>query len=98
MQGKRIWSRSLLGMLLAFTVLLSSGGSLAGAQDVAPRLIPDRIISIPISDGVKLAAAVYLPPNAHGKYPVLLAASALNSVAPLARRGGSSHGWPRRCR
>jgi putative CocE/NonD family hydrolase len=77
MLGKRNGrSRSLLGMLLAFTVLLSSGGSLAGAQDVAPRLIPDKIISIPMSDGVKIAAAVYLPPNAHGKYPVLLAASA----------------------
>src|ERR1700743_1601529 len=77
MLGKRIGrARSPLGMLLAFSVLLSSGGSLAGAQDVAPRLIPDKIISIPMSDGVKLAAALYLPENAHGKYPVLLAASA----------------------
>ena len=77
MLGRRkAWSRLLVGAWLATVVLLSSGGNFAGAQDATPRLTPDRIVSIPMSDGVKIAAALYLPPNAHGRYPVLLAASA----------------------
>jgi predicted acyl esterase len=37
-------------------------------------LAPSRILSIPMSDGVKIAAALFLPPGRE-KYPVLLAAS-----------------------
>jgi len=70
-RGSRFFARLLLAGML-----LSSGGSLAGAQDAGPRLTPDRIVSIPMSDGVKIAAALYLPPHAHGRYPVLLASSA----------------------
>lgn len=76
MQGRRSnWSRRLRGALAA-VVLLTSGATFARAQDGTPRLTPDRIVTIPMSDGVKIAAALYLPPHAHGRYPVLLAASA----------------------
>ncbi len=47
-------------------------------------LLPTRIVSIPMRDGVKIAAAIYLPRKA-GRFPVLLAASPYrfdNNIAP----------------
>ena len=62
-------------LLLAAVLLLSAGAPPAvGADDTVPPP-PDRIVSIPMSDGVKIAAALYLPLQPHGRYPALLAAS-----------------------
>ena len=47
-------------------------------------LLPTRIVSIPMRDGVNIAAAIYLP-RSTGRFPVLLAASPYrfdNNVAP----------------
>ncbi len=59
--------------VLVLALTLSAGGRGAATDDVPPP--PDRIISIPMSDGVKIAAAVYLPQPHDGRFPSLLAAS-----------------------
>ncbi len=64
------WARFLIGGGFAIFVLAS-----ALAQEPAEQPIsPTRIVSIPMSDGVKIAAALYLPEKP-GRYPALLAAS-----------------------
>jgi predicted acyl esterase len=54
------------------------------AEDIDELVAPTRILSIPMSDGVRIAAALFLPEGA-GRYPVLLAASPYrfdNDAAP----------------
>jgi hypothetical protein len=63
---KHVLSAALIAALLAFAP--------AAAQD-ATQPSPDRIIAIPMSDGVVIRAAVYLPRAASRRMPVLLAAS-----------------------
>ncbi len=53
-------------------------------EDADELVAPTRILSIPMSDGVRIAAALFLP-DAPGRYPVLLAASPYrfdNDAAP----------------
>jgi hypothetical protein len=61
----RIWIAA-----LALMVLAPAWAQEPGEQPVPPSLI----VRVPMSDGVKIAAAVYLP-KAPGRYPALFAAS-----------------------
>ncbi len=64
------WGRFLIGGALALFVLASAAAQEPGEQPIPPT----RIVMIPMSDGVKIAAALYLPEKP-GRYPALLAAS-----------------------
>src|SRR5579885_599361 len=60
------------------------GGSEPMAEDTDELVAPTRILSIPMSDGVRIAAALFLP-ETRGRHPVLLAASPYrfdNDAAP----------------
>lgn len=68
--------RSALALVLA-AVISAAAAAGAYAQDKADAshpIKPTKIVYVPMSDGVKIAAAIYLPAEP-GKYPVLLAAS-----------------------